>query len=156
MNGEIYRLNIRFDLTDESQRSIAERLQALDRKQYGSINKFIIAAIGKALDSNDSSTLTAEEVRSIIREELQDVAFVSAQPSQTQTVQPTLTEEEQGQTNGASSMIWRCLDDAKWSDFGIRTGNTHNLRHHFDATQDIPPRDKKVVFGIGLRRDTLK
>lgn len=33
MNGEIYRLNIRFDLTDESQRSIAERLQALDRKQ---------------------------------------------------------------------------------------------------------------------------
>ena len=95
MNGEIYRLNIRFDLTDESQRSIAERLQALDRKQYGSINKFIIAAIGKAFDSNDSSTLTAEEVRSIIREELQDVAFLSAQPSQTKTVQPTLTEEEQ-------------------------------------------------------------
>ena len=49
----------------------------------------------KAFDSNGSSTLTAEEVRSIIREELQDVAFVSAQPSQTQTVQPTLTEEEQ-------------------------------------------------------------
>ena len=95
MNGEIYRLNIRFDLTDESQRSIAERLQALDRKQYGSINKVIVTAIGKAFDSNDSSTLTAEEVRSIIREELQDVAFISAQPSQTQTVQPTLTEEEQ-------------------------------------------------------------
>lgn len=95
MNGEIYRLNIRFDLTDESQRSIAERLQALDRKRYGSINKFIIAAIGKAFDRNDSSTLTAEEVRSIIREELQDVAVVSAQPSQTQTVQLTLTEEEQ-------------------------------------------------------------
>ena len=95
MSNGFYRLNIRFDLTDESQRSIAERLQALDRKQYGSINKFIIAAIGKAFDSNDSSTLTAEEVRSIIREELQDVAFVSAQPSQTQTVQPTLTEEEQ-------------------------------------------------------------
>lgn len=95
MNGEIYRLNIRFDLTDESQRSIAERLQALDRKQYGSINKFIIAAIGKALDSNGSNTLTAEVVRSIIREELQDVAFVSAQPSQVQAVQPTLTVEEQ-------------------------------------------------------------
>ena len=82
MNGEIYRLNIRFDLADEPQRSIVEQLQS-------------IAAIGKAFDSNGSSTLTAEEVRSIIREELQDVAFVSAQPSQTQTVQPTLTEEEQ-------------------------------------------------------------
>ncbi len=95
MNGEIYRLNIRFDLTDESQRSIAERLQALDRKQYGSINKFIIAAISKAFDSNSSEMLTAEEVRNIIREELQDVAFVSVQSSQAQTVQPTLTEEEQ-------------------------------------------------------------
>lgn len=95
MNGEIYRLNIRFDLTDESQRSIAERLQALDRKQYGSINKFIITAISKAFDSNSSDTLTAEVIRSIIREELQDIAFVSAQPSQTQTTQPTLTEEEQ-------------------------------------------------------------
>lgn len=95
MNGEIYRLNIRFDLTDESQRSIAERLQSIDRKQYGSINKFIIAAIEKAFDRNDSSTLTAEEVRSIIREELQDVVFVSAQPSQVQAVQPILTEEEQ-------------------------------------------------------------
>lgn len=95
MNDEIYRLNIRFDLTDESQRSIAERLQALDRKQYGSINKFIVTAIGKAFDSNDSSALTAEEVRSIIREELQDIAFVSAQPPQVQVVQPILTEEEQ-------------------------------------------------------------
>ena len=95
MNGEIYRLNIRFDLTDESQRSIAERLQALDRKQYGSINKFIIAAIDKAFDSSASDTLTAEEIRSIIREELQEVAFVSVQPPQTQTTQPTLTEEEQ-------------------------------------------------------------
>lgn len=95
MSGEIYRLNIRFDLTDESQRSIAERLQSLDRKQYGSINKFIIAAIDKAFDSDSSDTLTAEEVRSIIREELQEVSFVSAQPPQTQAVQPTLTEEEQ-------------------------------------------------------------
>ena len=49
MNGEIYRLNIRFDLADEPQRSIVEQLQSIDRKQHGSINKFIIAAIGKAL-----------------------------------------------------------------------------------------------------------
>ena len=87
MNGEIYRLNIRFDLADKTQRSIVEQLQSIDRKRYGSINKFIIAAIGKAFDSNGSSTLTVEEV--------QNVAFISAQPSQTQTVQPILTEEEQ-------------------------------------------------------------
>ena len=93
MNGEIYRLNIRFDLADKTQRSIVEQLQSIDRKRYGSINKFIIAAIGKAFDSNGSSTLTVEEVRSIIREELQNVAFISSQPSQTLSVQPILTEE---------------------------------------------------------------
>ena len=58
MNGEIYRLNIRFDLADKTQRSIVEQLQSIDRKRYGSINKFIIAAIGKAFDSNGSSTLS--------------------------------------------------------------------------------------------------
>lgn len=61
MNGEIYRQNIRFDLADEPQRSIVEQLQSIDRKQYGSINKFIIAAIGKAFDSNGSSTLTVRK-----------------------------------------------------------------------------------------------
>ena len=44
MNGAYYRLNIRFDLTDKRQREIVERLQALDKKQYGSINKFVVTA----------------------------------------------------------------------------------------------------------------
>ena len=38
--------------------------------------------------------LLDEEVRSIIREELQEVTFVSEQPPQVQAVAPTLTEEE--------------------------------------------------------------
>ena len=33
MSNGFYRLNIRFDLTDERQRLIAEKLQSLDRKQ---------------------------------------------------------------------------------------------------------------------------
>ena len=54
MSNRFYRLNIRFDLTDECQRLIAEKLQSFDRKQYGSINKFIIAAIGNTLDGRSS------------------------------------------------------------------------------------------------------
>ena len=95
MNGAYYRLNIRFDLTDKRQREIVERLQALDRKQHGSINKFVVIAVGKALDGIGTTSLTAEEVRRIIREELQEVTFVSEQPPQVQAVAPTLTEEEQ-------------------------------------------------------------
>ena len=95
MNGAYYRLNIRFDLTDKRQREIVERLQTLDKKQYGSINKFVVTAVGKALDRIGTTSLTAEEVRRIIREELQEVTFVSEQPLQVQAVAPTLTEEEQ-------------------------------------------------------------
>ena len=94
MNGAYYRLNIRCDLTDKRQREIVERLQALDRKQHGSINKFVVIAVGKALDEIGTTSLTAEEVRRIIREELQEVTFVSEQPPQVQAVAPTLTEEE--------------------------------------------------------------
>lgn len=97
MSNGFYRLNIRFDLTDERQRLIAEKLQSLDRKQYGSINKFIIAAIGNTLDGRSSDTLTAEEVRSIIREELQNVTFVSEQQSQVQAIAPILTDMEQAE-----------------------------------------------------------
>ena len=97
MSNGFYRLNIRFDLTDERQRLIAEKLQSLDRKQYGSVNKFIIAAIGNTLDGKSSDTLTAEEVRSIIREELQNVTFVSEQQSQVQAIAPILTDMEQAE-----------------------------------------------------------
>ena len=97
MSNRFYRLNIRFDLTDERQRLIAEKLQSFDRKQYGSINKFIIAAIGNTLDGRSSDTLTAEEVRSIIREELQNVTFVSEQQSQVQAIAPILTDMEQAE-----------------------------------------------------------
>ena len=97
MNGEFYRLNIRFDLADERQRKIAERLQSLDREKYSSINKFVITAVGNMLDGINAAALTAEEVRCIIREELQEVTFVSAQPAQTKKIAPILTEEEQVQ-----------------------------------------------------------
>ena len=97
MSNRFYRLNIRFDLTDERQRLIAEKLQSLDRKQYGSINKFIIAAIGNTLDGRSSDTLTADEVRIIIREELQNMTFVSEQQSQVQAIGPMLTDEEQAE-----------------------------------------------------------
>lgn len=90
MNGAYYRLNIRFDLTDKRQREIVERLQAIDKKH----NKFVVTAVGKVLDVIGTASLTAEEVRRIIREELQEVAFVSEQPPQVQAVVPTLTEEE--------------------------------------------------------------
>ena len=37
MRENEYRLNVRFDLTDEKQRRTAEALQRIDRKKYQSI-----------------------------------------------------------------------------------------------------------------------
>ena len=95
MSNRFYRLNIRFDLTDECQRLIAEKLQSFDRKQYGSINKFIIAAIGNTLDGRSSDTLTAEEVRSIIREEMRACFAEANFAPQPMTNAPALTAEQQ-------------------------------------------------------------
>lgn len=97
MSNRFYRLNIRFDLTDGHQRLIAEKLQSLDRKQNGSINKFIITAVGNALANINGGLLTADEVRCIVREELQNVTFASEHQSQIQAIAPTLTDEEQAE-----------------------------------------------------------
>ncbi len=95
--GKVYRLDIRFDFADKRQRQIAERLLSLDRKQYGSINKFIIAAVGKELDGTDGDALTAEQIRCIIREELQNAVIVSERPMQAQSAVPSLTDEERAE-----------------------------------------------------------
>ena len=102
MKKNEYRLNVRFDLTDEKQRRIAEALQKIDRKSYQSINAFVITAVGAYLDHLDGSdALTLEAIRAVIREELQSVSFVRTVSDETQKSDQTLTEEQQAENDAS-------------------------------------------------------
>ena len=102
MKKNEYRLNVRFDLTDEKQRRIAEALQKIDRKRYQSINAFVITAVGAYLDHLDGSdALTLEAIRAAIREELQPVSFVRTVSDETQKSDQTLTEEQQAKNDAS-------------------------------------------------------
>ena len=102
MRKNEYRLNVRFDLSDEKQRRIAEALQRIDRKKYQSINAFVITAVGEYLDQLEGSdNLSLESIRAMFREELQSVSFVSTVSDETQKSDQTLTEEQQAENDAS-------------------------------------------------------
>ena len=102
MRKNEYRLNVRFDLSDEKQRRIAEALQRIDRKKYQSINAFVITAVGEHLDQLEGSDdLTLESIRAMFREELQSVSFVSTVSAEVQNPDETLTEEQQAENDAS-------------------------------------------------------
>ena len=87
-----YRLNLRFRLDNPKEKQAAEYLQSL---QGISRNKFVIEAIISYIEKQNSKALTVDDIRSIFKEELKAVAFVSVgnvtMPSR------ELTEEEQAE-----------------------------------------------------------
>ena len=102
MKKSEYRLNVRFDLTDEKQRRAAEALQKLDRKKYQSINAFVVEAVGDYLDRLDrSDDLSLESIRAMFREELRSVSFIANNSNQTKTVKDEMTEEEKAKNDAS-------------------------------------------------------
>ena len=102
MKENEYRLNIRFDLTDEKQRQIAEALQKLDRKKHKSINAFAVKAIGDYLERlENSDDLSLEAIRAVFREELQSISFVGPAPAEKIKFDTSLTNEQK-EENDAS------------------------------------------------------
>ena len=71
----VYRLNVRFDCSDEKQRELAEHLQDIGRTQHGSINSFVIEAIRERFESAEQTQILTETLRQVLREELQGMAF---------------------------------------------------------------------------------
>ena len=102
MKKSEYRLNVRFDLTDEKQRRTAEALQKLDRKKYQSINAFVVEAVGDYLDRLDrSDDLSLESIRAMFREELRSVSFIANNSNQTKSVKDEMTEEEKAKNDAS-------------------------------------------------------
>ena len=78
-----YRINVRFDLDKPKEANAAQYLQSLDKSR----NAFMVTAILNEL---------LEDIRQVIREELQEVSFAAAPPVFEQA-QPELTEEQQAE-----------------------------------------------------------
>ena len=88
-----YRINVRFDLDKPTEAKAAQYLQALDKSR----NAFMITAVLNEMQRQSSASgVLLEDIRQVIREELQEVSFVAASPVFEQ-VQPELTEDQQAE-----------------------------------------------------------
>ena len=88
-----YRINVRFDLDKPMEENAAQYLQALDKSR----NAFIVTATLNEMQRQTSTNgVLLDDIRRVIREELQEVSFATAPPAFEQ-VQPELTEEQQAE-----------------------------------------------------------
>ena len=86
-----YRINVRFETDDPKQAEAVKFLQSLEHSR----NAFIVSVVLDAVSGKSTANnVSLEEIRRIIREELQEVSFVAA-PSAFQPVKTELTVEEQ-------------------------------------------------------------
>ncbi|MBR3815599.1 MAG: hypothetical protein IKJ27_02610 [Clostridia bacterium] len=89
------RLNVRFNLDNPDEKRANDYLEALAQNNKQSRNKFIVeAVIEKIRFKNNPRDFTLEDIRAVIREELQDVSFVSSAQPSVQKVDTELTEEQ--------------------------------------------------------------
>lgn len=86
-----YRINVRFDLDKPMEENAAQYLQSLDKSR----NAFMVTAVLNEMQRQTSGVLL-EDIRQVIREELQEVSFAAASPVFEQA-QPELTEEQQAE-----------------------------------------------------------
>lgn len=84
-----YRINVRFDLDNPKEAKAAQYLQSLDKSR----NAFMVTAVLNEMQRQTSGVLL-EDIRQVIREELQEVSFAAAS-SVFEQVQLELTEEQQ-------------------------------------------------------------
>ena len=92
----VYKMTVRFDLTDARERALAEYMQTLDVKKYHSRNNFIIDALADYVDLQSITREQHEEdIRNIIREEMRACFAEANFAPQSMTNAPALTAEQQ-------------------------------------------------------------
>lgn len=92
----VYKMTVRFDLTDARERALAEYMQTLDVKKYHSRNNFIIEALAEYVDLQSITREQHEEdIRNIIREEMRACFAEANFAPQSMTNAPALTAEQQ-------------------------------------------------------------
>ena len=95
-----YRINVRFDLRKEREKNAAEYLAKLSEQSSGTRNRFIVEAVIEAIRRQQGGTdVSLEDIRAILREELQSVSFVNAPATETAVFRTELTEEEKAEND---------------------------------------------------------
>ena len=100
-----YRINVRFDMSKETEKAAAEYLAKLSETSSRTRNRFIVAAIIEKIRRDEKeASISLDDIRAIFREELQGVSFASP-TSLSKPIKPNteLTEEEK-EENDASVM----------------------------------------------------
>ena len=93
---DVYKMTVRFDLTDARERNLAEFMQTLDVKKYRSRNQFMIDALADYVDLQSITREQHEEdIRNIIREEMRACFAEANFTPQPMTNAPALTAEQQ-------------------------------------------------------------
>ena len=108
---DVYKMTVRFDLTDARERYLAEYMQTLDVKKYQSRNQFVLDAIADYVDLQSITREQHEEnIRNIIREEMRACFAKANFAPQPMTNAPALTAEQQKEAEQDS------MDDLKLFD----------------------------------------
>lgn len=93
---DVYKMTVRFDLTNARERALAEFMQTLDVKKYHSRNNFIIEALAEYVELQSITREQHEEdIRNIIREEMRSCFAEANFAPQPMTNAPALTAEQQ-------------------------------------------------------------
>ena len=90
----VYRINLRFDLDDERERTAAEYLQQLPQRGKATRNRFAVDALCayiSRVEQDDKPLL--ESIRQMLREEIGGASMIPT-ISAVQTVNTELTEEQ--------------------------------------------------------------
>ena len=93
----IYRMTLRFNLEDETERKAAEFLKQLDCKEHKSKNHFVIDLITAYIDSlnkDQQEDAFIEKIRLVFREEIADISIAVPTKKEPIVMDTSLTEDE--------------------------------------------------------------
>ena len=108
---DVYKMTVRFDLTNARECALAEFMQTLDVKKYRSRNNFIIEALAEYVDLQSIIREQHEEgIRNIIREEMRACFAEANFAPQPLANAPALTAKQQEEADQD------ILDDLKMFD----------------------------------------
>lgn len=98
MSKDVYRLNVRFDLTKPQEREAVAYLNQLNEIDRKSRNRFIVEAINEQIRRRNAAyVFTLDDIRQVIQEEMQG-RFVTVS-TDLPTEKEELSEEQRAKNN---------------------------------------------------------